>query len=256
MPASFAAKPGFANGALRFANSAPRRVRWAALAIAGALVAAVAGPFGTLEIPFAPRAGFWLSVIVWNFAKWELWFAVLGRRGVDWRKIMLLGLRVISLPLPLEVDLGLRVFAGAHLQDHLSVLLRGAAIAGLLLMAVMLRPPGESASTTGAAPRFAGTALRCGEIAALVAEDHYVRVHLADGSDRLLLMRFADAVEAMAGEPGERLHRGAWLAEAHRGPAEHRNRRWFIKATGELWLPVSRSHLTRLREKGWLARAG
>jgi hypothetical protein len=255
MLASFAAKPGFANGVLRFVNRASRRKRWTVLVVAGALVAAIAGPFGTNTIPYPPRAGFWLSVMLWNFAKWEVWFAVLGRRGIHWRKSLLLGLPIIPLPLPLEVDLGLRVFADTYARDHLSILLRGAAIAGLLLMALMLLPL-RSANSAPANARFPGTAIRCREIAALVAEDHYVRLHLADGSSRLLLMRFSDAVAAMAGESGERLHRGAWLAESHRGPAECRNRRWLVRATGEVWLPVSRSRVAGLREKGWLAREG
>jgi hypothetical protein len=257
MSAPLAAKPGFANGAQRFASRTPRRLRALLLVIAGSILATIAGPFGTVAIEPAARAGFWFILLLLNFVLWEAWIAWLRRRGMAWLRILLLGFPVMTLPLPLEVDLALRIFAGAEAASYLGILLRGAAITGVMLLVLVVMPThgGDSADPDREA-RFPDTAIRLSEIAALAAEDHYVRLHLADGSDRLLHGRFADAVAAMEGLAGEQLGRGAWLADRYRGPAACRNRRWFVRAAGEVWMPVSRSRVADLREKGWLAREG
>lgn len=255
MATVLASNRGFANGARRFASGSARRRRAVLLVGGGALVAIVAGPFGTSLMPLLPRSAFWLALLALNFTLWEAWFTVLGRAGWHWRSTLFAGLPLFLVALPFEVDLALRVFAGMETASRLGVLWRGAAVAGVLALAILLFA-GRATRIPAVAERFPGSAVKLADIAALVAEDHYVRLHLADGSSRLLLMRFGDAVEAMAGVAGERVHRGAWLAENYRGGAECRNRRWFVRAGSELLLPVSRSRVTRLREKGWLFREG
>ena len=254
MGRTLAAKGVFANGAQRFVERAWPRGRWAALTAAIALVVSFAAPFGTGAIPAAPRTGFWLTLTLLNFALWELWFTWFGRRGWHWRRTMLLGLPVMLLPLPLEVGLGLRLFGGGAAADPFGIWWRGLAIAAVLMLVMLL--VNRTAAPVSADPRFPDTAIRLDRIAALKAEDHYVRLYLSDGSDRLVYKRFADAVAAMEPISGERLGRGAWLADRFRGAARCRNRRWFIHGGGECWLPVSRSRIAALREKGWLAREG
>ncbi len=244
---------GFANGAWSFAIGSARRRRAMLLVAGGALVAIVSGPFGTGQMPLLPRSGFWLGLLALNFALWEAGFALLGRRGWPWRRTLLVGLPVFVAALPFEVDVALRLFAGTAAASPLGVLWRGAAIAGVLTLAVLLFAD-RAARQPPADRRFPNSAIKLADIAAIAAEDHYVRVHLADGSSRLLLMRFGDAVEAMAGEPGERVHRGAWLSDRHRRGAEYRNRRWFVRGGADLSLPVSRSRVSELRAKGWLCR--
>ena len=47
----------------------------------------------------------------------------------------------------------------------------------------------------------------------MAMQDHYVEVFTSNGS-QLVLMRFADALEEVEGEPGWRVHRSHWVAEA------------------------------------------
>jgi hypothetical protein len=255
MASSPAAKPGFANGARRFAIGSARRRRALLLVAGGSLVVVVAGPFGTIMLAPLPRAGFWLTLLALNFALWETWFTLLGRRGWHWRQTMFAGLPVFLLALPFEVDLALRLFAGMEAASHFGVFWRGAAVAGVLALAILLFA-GRKARQSERSARFPGTAIRLAEIAALVAEDHFVRLHLADGSHRLLHSRFSDAVVAMEPVVGERINRGAWVADAHRGAADYRGRKWFVKTDSGVELAVSRSHAPRLREAGWLTRTG
>lgn len=250
-----AANSAFVNRAHDFANRAPRLARGLLMVVGGGMLATIAGPFGTGAIAWAPRAGFWFTMILLNFALWEAWFAALKRRGWHWRKILLLGLPVLLLPLPLEVDAGLRLFAGSEGADHLGIFWRGGAIAVVWALAMLLLA-GRAAPTAAPGTRFPGTAIRLADIAALMAEDHYVRIHLGDGGTRLVHSRFRDALAVMAGIVGEQVNRGGWVADAHRHAARYRDRKWYIAAGNNLELPVSRGHAPRLREAGWLTRTG
>jgi hypothetical protein len=91
---------------------------------------------------------------------------------------------------------------------------------------------------------------RAAPLIAIEAEDHYVRVHTASGSE-LVTMRFSDALEELAGAYGFRLHRSWWVAgdaiEAvrwTRGGGE-------VRLTGGIVAPVSRSYSAVLKSAGW-----
>ena len=50
------------------------------------------------------------------------------------------------------------------------------------------------------------------EVAALQASDHYVNVHLYSGRKIFILARFSDAIDAVAGQDGLRVHRSFWIS--------------------------------------------
>lgn len=254
MASTHSAKPAFANGVRHFASGTGRRRRALLLVVGGTLATVVAGPFGTGQLAWQPRALFWLTLIVLNFAMWETWFAALGRLGWSWRKILFVGMPLFLVALPFEVDLALRLFAGTEAASHFGVMWRGATVSGVMALAVLLFAHRTIRRPTAA--RFPGSAILLDDIVALVAEDHFVRLHLADGSERLLHGRFGSAVAAMGDIPGECVNRGSWIADAHRGAAFYRDRKWFVRAGRNLELPVSRSHTPRLRRAGWLTRTG
>jgi DNA-binding LytR/AlgR family response regulator len=93
-------------------------------------------------------------------------------------------------------------------------------------------------------------ALRGGEIDALNAEDHYLRVFIR-GDSVLVRMSMRDALVAVARLEGARTHRSWWVARQ----AVERVRKFEGKA--ELTLrsgvivPVSRSYAPGLRKAGW-----
>lgn len=89
------------------------------------------------------------------------------------------------------------------------------------------------------------------EVLALEAEDHYVRVHTAAGSD-LLLMRMADAIAEAAGIEGLRVHRSWWVARAAVASARTEGRRAALTLTNGLTVPVTRETVPEIRRAGWL----
>lgn len=98
-------------------------------------------------------------------------------------------------------------------------------------------------------PRLHGrlTSSTVGEIVALSAEDHYVRIHTVSGS-QLLLMRLSDAIAEMDDAEGLRTHRSWWVSRhaIHSMQLDRRGGRLTLQSGLEV--PVARSALGRLRD--------
>jgi DNA-binding LytR/AlgR family response regulator len=109
------------------------------------------------------------------------------------------------------------------------------------------------ASATGSAPIIARLPfrLRSAEIHAVQAEDHYVRVHTAAGSD-LVLMRFSDALDALQGLEGAQVHRSWWVARGAVNGSCREQGRICLVLSGGAKAPVSRTYARALRRGGWL----
>jgi len=89
---------------------------------------------------------------------------------------------------------------------------------------------------------------------AIVAEDHYCRVHISDGSSALVHHRFGDALDEVAGLDGLRVHRGAWVADAGVTGAAREGRRWLLALADGSRIRVSARYVAALRARGWLSR--
>ncbi len=85
---------------------------------------------------------------------------------------------------------------------------------------------------------------------AVRAEDHYLRI-LTEAGEALVLMRFADALEALKGAAGMQIHRSWWVAREAVDRAE------FSRGRGELVLadgtraPVSRAFAAAVKAVDW-----
>ncbi|HVH49856.1 MAG TPA: LytTR family DNA-binding domain-containing protein [Sphingomicrobium sp.] len=89
-----------------------------------------------------------------------------------------------------------------------------------------------------------------GDLVALEAEDHYVRLHHPSGST-LILHRFSDALAEVDPRAGLQVHRGWWVANgAVAGTFLRGGKRW-LKLNNDLEIPVSRTYLRRVIEQNW-----
>ena len=94
------------------------------------------------------------------------------------------------------------------------------------------------------------------DLLALEMEDHYVRVHTAEGSD-LILMRLRDAITELAGLDGLQVHRSHWVAaSAVTGVERKPDGKLILVLRNGLRVPVSRSYAADVRAAGWVERAG
>ena len=89
------------------------------------------------------------------------------------------------------------------------------------------------------------------DLLSLTAEDHYVRVTTALGSD-LVLCRLSDAIAEIGTDKGQRVHRSHWVAqEAVASVDRQGGKTVLVLKNGEV-VPVSQSYLLALQAAGWL----
>lgn len=98
-------------------------------------------------------------------------------------------------------------------------------------------------------PARLGSSVLCLEM-----QDHYVRVHTDRGA-AMVLMRMADAVEAMSGVDGRQVHRSWWVARAAVAKAVRDGRTATLSLVNGLTVPVSRERRAELLRQGWLGDA-
>jgi hypothetical protein len=256
----------FANGVRNFVDRAGARlpgVAWLGTgAVAASILMIVVGGFGTGAMPIGMRATFWALLIGWNAIKWQAWFALLVRKPADWWRAAAAGALLLNLPLPLEIQGVLALFGIGAAMPAMTIWIEALAISALLfVLLVLIRRRVGRARSAAPPPAIApdGLLARAGiaspaALLAIVAEDHYCRVHIRDGASALVHHRFRDALDEVAGLDGLRVHRGAWAADAAVTAASREGRRWLLTLADGSRIPVSAPHVAAARARGWLRR--
>ena len=233
--------------------------------LAGLFMAAV-GAFGSETIPLVQRYAYWILAMVGGAVAAALVEPALWRIGGLARRPPLLAVVQAFAMTPPVTAVGWVIHATIlrHLMPPamlaplaLSVFVVDVAV---VIVAVLIRratarivhppqPASPSAVPQQIAAKLAPRLARA-ELLAVQAEDHYLRIHTAQG-DALILMRFADALTSLEACDGVRVHRSWWVAR--RAVEEAR----FSRGRGELGLrngltaPVSRTYAPELRSMGW-----
>jgi DNA-binding LytR/AlgR family response regulator len=234
------------------------------IAVAGGVLLALAGAFGTLEAPLGPRLAYWVSMMLVG----GLWGHVCARLiepfvGLDERPWLTVALLTVVISGPLSVVVwaatGLFFAGRPYPLEVLPRMVAPVAIVTLAMSALSVfvdrtRPVQTHLAPAGSAPsRFPDRLpfkLRGATIRAVEAEDHYLRVHTDRGSD-LILMRLSDALAELDGLEGGQTHRSWWVArDAVRGVARGDGRA-VLTLDGGLQAPVSRRYARALRAAGW-----
>lgn len=89
------------------------------------------------------------------------------------------------------------------------------------------------------------------ELLHLRMQDHYVEASTTTGSE-LILLRFRDALREVEGLDGMQVHRSHWVARAAVARPVRRSGRVILELVNGAEVPVSRSFVPALKERGWL----
>jgi LytTr DNA-binding domain len=210
------------------------------------------------------RAGFWALLMGWNAIKWQTWFALLVRNPRDWRRAAIIGAVVLNLSLPFEIRASLALCgSGGTIAPAATIWIEALAISGLLFGLLFLVRWRMSGTHQAAPPApvmnpdglLARAGLACpADLVAIVAEDHYCRVRLRDGTSALVHHRFRDALDEVGALDGLRVHRGAWVADAAVSTASREGRRWLLALVDGRRVAVSARYVAAVRGRGWLRR--
>lgn len=236
-------------------------IRGIAAAVAVGLFLAVAGAFGSGDAPLTARLLYWVPTMVVGavvggliadaFTRWP---------ALDERPILrgVLMCIAISMPLSVLVWMMTTLMNGASWEPRHILGFAGPVTTITAAMTVighlLDRPPRTHAASTATAPaRFLDRLpprLRGAELYAVAAEDHYLRIYTARGTE-LILMRLSDAVVELEGLEGAQVHRSWWVARDAVLGARRGDGRATLALKGGLEAPVSRRYARTLRAAGW-----
>lgn len=240
----------------------PQAWRGLIIAVIAGVFLSLVGAFGTGELPLGVRLAYWLGLAIFGALAAGPLIRPLQHRIAEsgrpwlWGALMALGLSIpftaiVWLVTSLAFGLGLNV---ARLPAFFPpVLLITAAITGLNIMASLRAEPPKAFSAEAATPRFLERLpmrLRGGELWAVEAEDHYLRLHTSKGQD-LILLRLSDAVAELEGADGARTHRSWWVARDAVVDVRRGDGRAVLTLKDGAKIPVSRAYARTLRAAGW-----
>lgn len=222
-------------------------------------LATVVGAFGTGQMPFLSRLGFWTALIGLNALLWQAWFAATVRGRGDWNRSALIGGVLLNLPLPFEITLLLRAFGVDARIDPIGGWAKALAISALILAIAVVARRSFRNEAKPATIKPGGLLARAGApspdaVLAIRSEDHYCRVQLSDGRAPLIHHRFRDALGEVAGCDGFQVHRSYWVASAGVVRAVRDGRAWRLVLADGSAVPVSARCVPEARSRGWLAR--
>jgi len=240
----------------------------AAITAALGLIAAISGPFGTFyDLDLPARLGYWLASFMagWLITIGAVLFLLplIMARGVTPTVGGAIAGGVGAVPLTLIVLAAESAYRPTVPLPSLPELYAYVAMisvpisTGLTWMSwhrtLRVTPPTQTDPAPPSAPFLTRIPARLGsDLLALAAEDHYVRIHTALGSD-LVLMRLTDAANELQGVDGLRVHRSYWVARSAVAAADRAGRRLTLTLKNGMQIPVSRTYAATLEERGWLA---
>lgn len=228
----------------------------------------VIGPFGTFgDLNVTDRSIYWAFMVIVN------WLQLRGTQWLlaqafGWERFWLITIGacvLASFPASLEV-LWIEGLLRPDVRPEINVLTLYPQVLVVSLAAMVpvsyyflrVKPSAEDTADEGPAlpagdAFFRRIPMALGrDLHALQAEDHYVRVFTAAGDD-LVLHRFSDAIIELEGLNGLRVHRSWWVAEDGIRDVARRDRKVFLVLKNGTEVPVSRTYMPTVREKGWLA---
>ncbi|MFZ1992121.1 MAG: LytTR family DNA-binding domain-containing protein [Alphaproteobacteria bacterium] len=258
-----------ASGSSRSVKSIARLGRMGACLLAGALVLALLGPFGTaLTMSLPPRSLYWLTtvgLIGGAIASTHWWLKTrFYPRGLPAWVIAAVAIAA-AIPGAALVRLCLALWSPGSLE-HVTfaglasqVLLVNMIGGGLTLalrrarggdVAALHDVPERRACRASAFAERLPPALRQAGLIALEGEDHYLRVHTSAGS-ALIYLRLSEAEALLKQEDGLRVHRSYWVARNAVEGVTRSQGRTLLRLTGGLIVPVSRARQKALIEARW-----
>jgi len=211
------------------------------------VLSTVAGPFGTLEaLGLGARAVYWGGVVGVSVAGGVLSWRLGQTHGPVWR-LTIWAFYVVALA-GLVHGLNTALFdawqGGGRFAYLLGIIaVTFAVVQGLIALVRHTRDAPED-MTDAVDPQTLFLRRipieKRGELVRLEAQDHYLNV-VTDNGQALILMRLQDAIDALKGAKGLRVHRSHWvMVPAVRGHQRDKGRDFLELKNGDT-VPVSRS---------------
>ncbi len=219
----------------------------------GAVLIVAVGPFGTFDLPFPKRAGYWGSWLACVWVVTTVCFAcahaVAARYKITQWVISLLSLG-LTIPLAAFLGLSLATLFFASLVVSVDMYFAEAKflapiVGGITVLLHMTMPPTAKPKEAGEA-FFARLPFDLGrDLVSISSADHYLRVRTTLG-ETLIHGSLTEAVEQLAGVDGGQIHRSHWVAYSAIEQRSWTGQRLELRLTSGDVLPVSRTYRSAL----------
>ena len=218
--------------------------------------------FETGQLPAPLRFLYWQMAVVGGGVIAALIEPFLARRLGD-RPVLFAAAQLAAMTPPIAVWVSLIpmvVFGSRASAENIVPLLLDVTTVNVavIVLAVTVRrilaPSLRPAASEGVAPpdiraRLSPRLARA-RLLAVQAEDHYLRIRTEAGS-ALVLMRLSDALTALEGADGFRVHRSWWVARVAVEGARWKGGRGELILSDGAVAPVSRTYAASLRDTDW-----
>lgn len=229
------------------------------VAVAAGTFLALIGALGTGATPLVPRLTYWIGLSVLGAVLGTLVARVVERIVPESDAPLLHGAGIVAGLTPVFTAI-VWLAAGRPSPTLPTVgtffgvtLVMTMGMTALMMLATRQPVQTHAAPPEAPPPRFLERLpprLRGGELYAVEAEDHYLRLHTSKGQD-LILLRLSDAVAELEGIEGAQTHRSWWVAKGAVENARRGDGRATLTLKGGAEAPVSRAYAKALREAGW-----
>lgn len=241
----------------------------AAAALATGITVGALGPFGTYSLlPLTQRLAFWVATIGIN---WLL--LVLAIRQLDRLLPPSMPARIIILPVAASLMMVIPATAVVNLAGSMTSPMLSLPVATLawmvFLVSLAISIPAHALRTLSGQKRDGNATAPAtsryqeiepflqrldqplaGRLTCIETQDHYLLVN-STGGQQMIHCRMVDA-ERELGDAGMRVHRSWWVAaEAVVGSEKPSGRDQLVLIDGRR-VPVSRSHVKTVRQRGWI----
>ena len=242
-----------------FLNKSLRHPRFWAILGAMIVLFSVIGPFGTFEsLSLGPRFLYWAGTMIgsWAIAILSLGItvALLNKFSLSLNVTMIIGAIFSAAPIALFLNVIIPLFFSkgtpysfwVQYLYALPITLTFALITNFLVNAEMNGEETQITSDEDNSLMARIPSEKRGPIKYMSAEDHYVKVVTTRGSE-MVLIRMADAENAVAQLSGTRIHRSHWVNKKYVVSHNRQNGQPYVVMDDGLELPVSRSYTKAAR---------
>jgi hypothetical protein len=234
--------------------------RDAGIALAIGLFLAILAPLGTSELGWPGVFFYWVGLVYFGYLVAYGVRLVIDRWRRAWPFAVWLVVLALGVAVPMTAALAL---AGALLGSGFApvslivgffyVFVVSLGVSTFATFADRTARRREGSSEAMGSPSFLArlpARLAGGDLYAVEAEDHYLRVHTSRGDD-LVLMRFSDALRELGAIDGLQVHRSWWVARAGVQKVQRQDGRVTLVLRNGRTVGVSRSNQGAIRRAGW-----